>query len=123
MVKHKSVRTGHRGGSPASKRVMKFANAQGGGSDFLSTLYSRGPVNGADQPDVFAEFSDPSNYISNTELRGAGNASDPSQANIVAQSGGKRKRRSKSKKRKSKKTKKSRKSKRKSRRSKSKSRK
>ena len=83
------------GGSRAKKM-------SGGGSDWSSTVYSRGPVNNPSDPEVFAEFADPSVYVSNEELV-KGSGADLSTANVVPQTGGSKK--SKSKKSKSKRSK------------------
>jgi len=60
------------GGSPASDRVAGKFNCTcgqlGGGSDWASTLYSRGPVNNPSNPDQFVMFADKKAYVSNEDL-------------------------------------------------------
>ena len=60
------------GGSPASDRVAGKFNCNcgqlGGGSDWSSTLYSRGPVNNPSNPDQFVMFADSKAYVSNEDL-------------------------------------------------------
>ena len=40
----------------------------GGGSDWASTHYSRGPVNNPSDLDTFSKFAEPSQYVSNEQL-------------------------------------------------------
>ena len=60
------------GGSPASDRVAGKFNCTcgqlGGGSDWASTHYSRGPVNNPSNPDQFVMFADKKAYVSNEDL-------------------------------------------------------
>lgn len=70
-----------RGGGVSSKRRFRGGNKHtgiknscggnqtGGGSDWRSTVYSRGPVNQANMdPDQFRMFADQSKYLTNTQL-------------------------------------------------------
>ncbi len=91
----------------------------GGGSDWSSTVYSRGPVNNPSDPEVFAEFADPSVYVSNEELA-KGSGADLSTVNVVPQTGGSKHNKSKKSKSKKSKSKKSKSKKSKSKKSKSK---
>lgn len=80
---------------PKSNKVSRKRSRKqsGGGSDWMSTVYSRGPVNAPSHPDVFAEFAEPSKYVSNEALA-KGSGADLSVANVVPQNGGNRKRKS-----------------------------
>ena len=44
------------------------ANKSGGGSDWASTHFSRGPVNNPSNPDQFVMFADKKSYVSNEDL-------------------------------------------------------
>ena len=50
------------------KQSRKANNKRGGGSDWSSTHFSRGPVNNPSDPDQFAKFADKRSYVSNEDL-------------------------------------------------------
>ena len=51
------------------QQKSRSRSQRAGGSDFVSTLYSRGPVNYPDNPDMFKKFAGPyDEYISNEKL-------------------------------------------------------
>ena len=66
----KSKKTGKRRAKKSAKKQQK-----GAGSDWISTVYSRGPVNTESNLERDALFTSPGNLVSNEELRDEGNKS------------------------------------------------